>query len=103
MVRLQPAALIETSRRLDDFLPSALMDAMENMKWIQDSEIAKQITEDAAEKFCTDFEHVEHKLTLADELASPDHGVGHELIGGGSEGLRVLFPRTTGEIRVLLS
>ncbi len=83
---------------LDDFLPSALMDAVERLKHLQDSKLAQDITEEAAEKFCVDFEHVEEMLMLADELAEQQHGESDEF-----QSLRALFPRTSGEIRVLLS
>lgn len=96
----QPEALVAASQGLDDFLPSAIMDALENLKHLQDARLAREVTEEAAERFCTDFEHVEELFTLADELREKEQG------GDGEDqepGLRALFPRTTGEIRVLLS
>jgi methyl-accepting chemotaxis protein len=88
----EPEALGRASQILDDFLPSALIDAMEQVKLLQDSALARQVTEDAADEFCRKFEHVEELLLLAeDALAESD------------ESLRPLFPRTAGEIRVLLS
>jgi conserved oligomeric Golgi complex subunit 6 len=95
----QPAALTQAGQTLDDFLPSALMDAMENIKQLQSSKLARDVTEEAAEKFCDDFEHVEEKLIAADEIweQERDDGVVDD------EPLRALFPRTSGEIRVLLS
>ncbi|TLS30397.1 hypothetical protein PpBr36_03098 [Pyricularia pennisetigena] len=59
---LAPVALAQASQRLDDFLPSALLDALENIKYLQDSAMARNITEEAADKFCLDFEHVEYIL-----------------------------------------
>lgn len=106
MEALRPEALTAASQSLDDFLPSALMDAMENLRHLQDSKLAREITEEAAEKFCVDFEHVEDMLISADELAeerqqnsAPGQANGYD----GPQSLRALFPRTTGEIRVLLS
>ncbi|TVY59665.1 Conserved oligomeric Golgi complex subunit, partial [Lachnellula suecica] len=64
----QPDRLTETSQVLDDFLPSALMDAMENLKNLQSTKLAREITEAAAERFCDDFEQVEEKLIAADEI-----------------------------------
>ncbi|XDG04863.1 hypothetical protein ABKA04_004478 [Annulohypoxylon sp. FPYF3050] len=98
---LQPEALVRAGQGLDDFLPSAVMDAMENVKHLQDAALAREVTEEAAERFCVDFEHVEELLAAADELAE-EAGEGK---GEGEEpsSLRSLFPRTTGEIRVLLS
>jgi hypothetical protein len=95
---VQGPALSQASQALDDFLPSALMDAVEKLKNLQDSRLAQDITEEAAEKFCVDFEHVEEMLMLADELAEQQQGESDEF-----QSLRALFPRTSGEIRVLLS
>jgi len=96
---VQPDALASTSQGLDDFLPSAIMDALENVKHLQDAHLARQITEEAAERFCADFEHVEELFVLADEA----RGGGAQDDADGEPSLRALFPRTTGEIRVLLS
>ncbi|ETS85503.1 Conserved oligomeric Golgi complex subunit 6 [Pestalotiopsis fici W106-1] len=100
---LQPGALTAASQALDDFLPSALMDATENLRHLQDSKLAREVTEAAAEKFCVAFEHVEEILIAMDELAEqpPPSALADEL--SSSQSLRALFPRTTGEIRVLLS
>jgi len=97
---VQTQALTRASQTLDNFLPSALMDAMENARHLQDAKLARDITEEAAERFCVDFEHVEEMLMLADEMADQraDGNGGAEV-----QSLRVLFPRTSGEIRVLLS
>ncbi|KAI5854090.1 oligomeric Golgi complex subunit 6 [Durotheca rogersii] len=101
---LAPEALARASQRLDDFLPSAAMDALENVKHLQNAALARAITEEAADRFCADFEHVEELLTAADEVAEEEWR--ERASGGEGEGppsLRALFPRTTGEIRVLLS
>ncbi|KAI1495660.1 oligomeric Golgi complex subunit 6 [Biscogniauxia marginata] len=102
----RPEALARASQGLDDFLPSAVMDAVENIRHLQDAQLAREVTEEAADRFCTEFEHVEEMLVLADELRQHQQqgGVGEEERDGeSSESLRALFPRTTGEIRVLLS
>ena len=95
----KPEALTQASQMLDDFLPSALMDALENLKHLQSSKLAREVTEAGAERFCDDFEQVEEKLIAADEIweEEEDDAV------AGTEPLRALFPRTSGEIRVLLS
>lgn len=86
------ASITQASQELDDFLPSASMDAMDRLKGLQDSEIARQIIEQAAEKFCTDFERLEEAIaSLYDE----------EDTSNTDGGLR--FSRTSAEIRVLLS
>lgn len=90
-----PNRLALASRNLDDFLPSALMDAMDSLKHLQDSNIARQITEEAAELFCQDFERIEQAVLEAD--SNPK--AGDEMVSD----FRAAFPRTTAEIRVLLS
>ncbi|PYI21347.1 oligomeric Golgi complex subunit 6 [Aspergillus violaceofuscus CBS 115571] len=119
----QPDALILTSQQLDDFLPSALMDATDHLKRVQSATCVKSVTEEAVEAFCRDFEFVEGMIIGADEARRSSlakGGDGDEGVNGAEEkgadedgeedgedekewGLRKLFPRTTGEIRVLLS
>jgi hypothetical protein len=96
----QPGALTQASQTLDDFLPSALMDAMENLKDLQSSKLAREITEEAADRFCKEFERVEEKLVAMDEFWEQDQD---EETLASTQPLRALFPRTSGEIRVLLS
>lgn len=124
----QPDSLVTSSQQLDDFLPSALMDATEHLKRVQSASLVQSVTEDAVEAFCRDFEFVEGMIIAADEargMTQVTLGTGGSMISGRSgksarknededdEGddtvkedqwsLRSLFPRTTGEIRVLLS
>lgn len=115
----QPDTLIATSQQLDDFLPSALMDATENLKRVQSATFIKSVTEEAVEAFCRDFEFVEGMIIGTDEARgkvdvdkSPEESESASGSEGEGEGesrrkedwsLRALFPRTTGEIRVLLS
>jgi hypothetical protein len=96
----QPEVLIQASQTLDDFLPLALMDAMENLKNLQSSTIAREITEEAADRFCGDFERVEEKLIASDEIWEQE---ADEETLASSQPLKSLFPRTSGEITVLLS
>lgn len=98
----QPQALMDASQILDDFLPSALMDAMENLKQLQSSKLARGITEKAADRFCEDFETVEEKIMAADKIMEPLADL-EEDDETEPRGLRALFPRTSGEIRVLLT
>lgn len=115
---LQPSALSTSSQQLDDFLPSALMDAADNLKRVHSLALVKSVTEEAVEAFCRDFEFVEGMVVGADEVRGQKGAVDGEKEGeddeeGSEEGdedeeeeqwsLRALFPRTTGEIRVLLS
>jgi conserved oligomeric Golgi complex subunit 6 len=97
----QPQALVDASHILDDFLPSALMDAMDNLKELQSSKLAREITEEAADRFCEDFEAVEESIVAADGVVDcTNKPKGEE---GDAKSLRALFPRTSGEIRVLLT
>lgn len=97
----QPRSLEAASHNLDNFLASALMDAMENIRQLQDARLAREITEEAVEKFCADFGRLEDMLMSADELAE-SKGESDEA-GQEAQSLRTAFPRTADEIRVLLS
>jgi hypothetical protein len=102
----KPQALTDASQILDDFLPSALMDAMENLKQLKNLRIAEEVTAEAATRFCEDFEYVEGRLAATDKLIENESGDDESDIEDGEQRqvpLRVLFPRTSGEIRVLLS
>ncbi|KAJ5709650.1 Conserved oligomeric Golgi complex subunit 6 [Penicillium malachiteum] len=123
----QPAALVISSQQLDEFLPSALMDAADHLKRVQSASLIQSVTEDAVEAFCHDFEFVEGMIIAADEargMTQVTLGTDGSVISGRSGissrktpadgndedeekedqwSLRSLFPRTTGEIRVLLS
>jgi len=83
------SSLESSSQKLDNFLPSAHMDAMERLGKLQDTSLARKITETAANLFCREFERLE---TYVD--SGEDSGVGQEST------FRSVFPRTTGEIRV---
>ncbi|EZF30783.1 hypothetical protein H109_06472 [Trichophyton interdigitale MR816] len=106
----QPAALSAVSQQLDDFLPAALVDATDNLKRVNSAGLVKGVTEEAVEAFASDFEFIEGMIVGADEAKASAGDTDKE--DAGEEGdeeeerewsLRALFPRTTGEIRVLLS
>ncbi|KAI9798821.1 MAG: hypothetical protein M1825_004994 [Sarcosagium campestre] len=99
LASFSPQALADTSSTLDDFLPSALMDAAENLKRLQSSKMIEEITEEAAARFCEDFDFIEGRIIAVDALLEQEHLDKDEV----HEGLRGVFPRTAGEIRVLLS
>ncbi|CAD6503023.1 BgTH12-02694 [Blumeria graminis f. sp. triticale] len=94
---LQPDALARTSRTLDEFLPSALIDAIGNLSYLQSSVMAREVTEKAVEKFCSDFEKFEQTLSAIDER------YGQAECDDDWKPLRANFPRTIGDVRVLLS
>jgi conserved oligomeric Golgi complex subunit 6 len=106
---LQPKPLLAASHKLDAFLPSALMDARDNVGALQSTRLARDVTERAAERFCADFEMVEGVVLAVDEAQAGRagrEGRGNDSSDDGDDEkptLRELFPRTSGEIRVLLS
>lgn len=122
----QPAALMEASQTLDEFLPSALIDALENLKQLKNTKLTGDVTSEAADRFCGDFEFVETRLAAVDEMvaakeergepSSDDDEDDDEENRGGRDGVKVqqdeeiervplrsFYPRTSGDIRVLLS
>lgn len=124
LAAFQPATLSAISQQLDDFLPSALMDATDNLKRVRNLSLVKSVTEEAVEEFCRDFEFVEGMIIGADEargtkvdmsriemesdivsvsVRGTQIGTNEEAEAEGKHSLRALFPRTVGEIRVLLS
>lgn len=88
------AELAMASQKLDNFLPSALMDAMDRLKHLQNPMLARNITDRAAARFCDDFETLEESVKEFDISHAGSELPGH---------LRAAFPRTGAEIRVLLS
>lgn len=107
----QPQALRATSQRLDSFLPSAIMDATERLKLLQDSKLVHDITEESARRFCEDFEGVEGKILAVDDFLHKEEKKldTDDAVQNEEEGeetimlLRECFPRTSAEIRVLLT
>ena len=100
--------LEDAATRLDDFLPTAQMDALENVRYISNKGVAKQRTENAIEAFCKVFERIEEVVDVHDERVQEEGGDGEQ----GDEGdeaagevllYRSVFPRTSAELRVLLS
>ncbi|KAK4954985.1 Golgi transport complex subunit 6 [Elasticomyces elasticus] len=94
-----PAQLAAIAQQLDAFLPTATEDARAFLAQLQDRLLARKIIEHAAEAFCEDFEEVEDVIVQGDEsrLAQVNGSVKEEVW------LRDVFPRTSDEIRVLLS
>lgn len=101
----QREAMMDASQILDVFLPSALMDAMENLRYLKDSRMVEELTGEAASLFCEDFQFVECRLTASDETYAKESHEEEEAAVNEQKRvpLRTLYPRTSGEIRVLLS
>ena len=95
--------LSDTSQSLDDFLPSALVDSVENLKYLKNAKLAQDINQEAVERFCEDFDFIEGKLAAFDESNKVKDFRGEERRQEEYVPLRTLFPRTSGEIKVLLS
>lgn len=91
-----PESLMDISQELDDFLPSALLDASRNLKHLRDPVLSQRVTEEAARRFCDDFEMVESKLADADKAIHDEHGA-------DGNTFRAQLSRTSEEIRILLS
>jgi hypothetical protein len=87
--------LAAAARRLDAFLPAATENARSFLAQLQEPNIVRSVVEDAAEQFCEVFEEIEERVVKSDE--GVDEGEEEAVL------LREVFPRTSGEIRVLLS
>ena len=95
-----PASLGDASAKVDEFLPSALMNAQDSLKQLSDKALSRDIIAEAALRFCADFDRVEAAVELMDEDES-ENDTEHD--GSGRLSLRDIFPRTGAELRVLLS
>ncbi|KAK5115215.1 hypothetical protein LTR85_009973 [Meristemomyces frigidus] len=94
-----PNQLASIAQQLDAFLPTATEDARTLTRQLEDKTLSRRIIENAAERFCEDFEEIEGLLVQADEMrAAQVNGEVEEEVF-----LRDVFPRTGDEIRVLLS
>lgn len=91
--------LAAAARTLDAFLPTATEDARGFLGQVGDRGVVRSVVEEAAERFCGVFEGVEGRVLEGDEM---EEGDGEEDVEEGVR-LREVFPRTGGEIRVLLS
>ncbi|KAM0719046.1 hypothetical protein Q7P37_004951 [Cladosporium fusiforme] len=91
-------ALAQAARQLDAFLPTATEDARAFLAQLQDSKLVRDVVEEAAERFCQVFEEIEETVLQGDEGLGEDDEAAAEM-----SRLRDVFPRTSGEIRVLLS
>nr|XP_023908633.1 conserved oligomeric Golgi complex subunit 6-like [Quercus suber]POF15611.1 conserved oligomeric golgi complex subunit 6 [Quercus suber] len=107
-----PARLAAIAQTLDAFLPTATDEARAYLGQLADPTLARNIIEQAAERFCEDFEDVEGVIMRADEARQGlvnGHGQRKENAADAASGdgdgvvLREVFPRTSDEIRVLLS
>lgn len=96
-----PSQLLSIAQQLDAFLPTATEDARAFLGQLENKAVARRVIEYAAEKFCEDFEELEKLIIQADEVRGRQ--VNGEVEEEQEVWLRECFPRTEGEIRVLLS
>lgn len=95
-------ALARAAATLDAFLPTATEEARGELAQLRDAALVREIVERGAERFCGVFEEVERRVLEGDEGVEGE-GEGEDGDGDEKVLLRGLFPRTSGEIRVLLS
>ena len=94
-----PSQLLAIAQQMDAFLPTATENARKFLGQLEEKALARRTIENAAERFCEDFEEVEGLIVRADEIrAGQINGEMEEEVW-----LREVFPRTGDEIRVLLS
>jgi hypothetical protein len=96
---LKPESLSEFSASLDAFLPEALVDASEEIRGLRSARLSREVLEEAADRFCDDFEKLEERILAVDEATEKNVDPEEE----DQILLRDVFPRTSAEIRVLLS
>ena len=102
----QPEELQKAAETLDEFLPSAILEANERLEQLMNKNIVTDITAEAAERFCDDFDQIEGILTDIDDAqqstsSTHSHSLGDLAVDRTM--LRSYLPRSSAEIRVLLS
>ena len=90
--------LLDIRQQLDNFLPSAVMDSLSDLKSLQNSALSHEISSQAVNRFCEDFERVEKAIIAGNDVQRKGRAEGHP-----TSTLREIFPRTTEETRILLS
>ena len=89
--------LATSAQKLDSFLPSATEDARAFLGQLQEPNVVRGVVEEAADRFCETFEEIEGRVLEGDkDVGDVDEDSDVVL-------LRDVFPRTAGEIRVLIS
>jgi hypothetical protein len=96
---MQADRLAVMAQKLDAFLPGAMEDARAFIGKLADKRMVREVCEKAADLFVEDFEAAERSVMGVDELIMAEQG---EEVDEGML-LRDAFPRTSDEIRVLLS
>ena len=96
---MQPDRLADMAQKLDAFLPGAMEDARAFIGKLADKRMVRRVCEDASNVFVSKFESAERIMIGLDEMTLAEQGEEVE------EGMLVrdMFPRTSDEIKVLLS
>lgn len=100
---LQPEQLMNVAQQLDGFLPGAMEDARAFIGQLEDGRLVGEICDKAADAFIEEFETAEGLLAALDEAnmaGRTQNGLDEE---EGEPLLKDLFPRTSVEMKVLLS
>jgi hypothetical protein len=102
---MQPEKVRESGAQLDAWLPAALVEAAEEVDGLDNVRIAREVVEGAAQRFVLEFEGVEERIVVIDEVQRKEWERQQEGEDEDEErlSLRDLFPRTSAEIKVLLS
>lgn len=103
LAALQPEQLMDIAQQLDGFLPGAMEDARAFIGQLEDGRMVREICDKAADAFIDEFETAEGSLAALDEAdmaGRAQNGVDEE---EEEHLLRELFPRTSAEMKVLLS
>lgn len=103
LATLQPQRLMSMAQRLDAFLPSAMEDARTFIGQLEDKRLLRDICDRAADMFVEQYEAVEELLVALDEMEIARRGSPVEGSDDEARLLRDLFPRTSDEMKVLLS
>ncbi|THW47065.1 oligomeric complex COG6 [Aureobasidium pullulans] len=96
---MQPDRLADMAQKLDAFLPGAMEDARAFVGKLADKRMVREVCDKAADLFVEEFESAERIVIGLDETILAEQG--EELEEGML--LRDVFPRTSDEIKVLLS
>lgn len=101
-IAFSPQSLANATEQLDEFLPSAVTDALENVKNLASSTLAHQLIDRAVSRFCDDFSRIE-SVVVAASPEQPEQSDEDEQDEDREPTLREIFHRTTEDLRILLA
>ena len=100
---LHPDTLVEVAYQLDAFLPTAMEDGRAFLSRLEDKFAVGRVCDKAADVFTEQFEVVERLLNAVDEVREASDQTHEGVVEDELPLLRDVFPRTSDEIKVLLS